>query len=191
MGKKVNAVLGLAIIAAFLVHILYEIISFLTFYYNPSVTKTIANIVAPMTIAHIIISAVIVFIAHDKGNGLRYPKLNVRTIIQRISAVIMVLLLPVHFQTFGMLQRSAEDGRAGFIALIALQILFYGIVLTHVAVSTGNAFITLGLIDTEQKRRRLDVAIWIICAVLFVAASVVIVRTELIMFSPAATGGAS
>lgn len=182
MGKKVNAVLGLGIIASVLIHIGYEIYSYLTFYYNPVLTKIIAYVTLGFIGLHVLCSIGIVFFAHDKGNGLKYPKLNVRTIIQRVSAVLMVIMIIPHINNFKILSSLAETNRVLFMIVLFSQMLFYAAVLLHVAVSVSNAFISLGLIQTEKNRRTVDMVVWILCAVVFAAASFVILRTQLVMF---------
>ena len=186
MAKKINAVLGLAIIAAFLTHIIYEIYAYLTFYYNPVVTKVIAYTVAGLVAMHVIVTIIMIRSGHDRGKGLRYPGLNIRTIIQRASGVLMILILHLHIKNFDILSGTA--GTPWFTVMQAVQVLFYGTVMLHIAASAGNALITLGVITSEKARRRSDIAVWIACAVLFIAASYVIIRTQTAMFSG---GGAS
>ena len=93
MNKKVNAVLGLTIIVLFLIHIMYEIYAYLTFYYNPVLTKIIAYSALAVTGLHVLCSIYTVYVSHDKGRGMKYPALNIRTLLQRISAVMIVVLM--------------------------------------------------------------------------------------------------
>lgn len=51
--KKFNAAAGLILIALLIVHISYEVWSYLTFYYNPAVTRLIAWSFAGVTSIHI------------------------------------------------------------------------------------------------------------------------------------------
>lgn len=189
MVKKINAVLGLAIIALLLVHISYEIYAYLTFYYNPVLTKVIAYAVLVTGCLHILLSCFSVFVLHDKGNGLRYPSLNVRTILQRISAVVMAVFLILHLNTFALLKGTSQTNRILFFAVLVMQLLFYAVTLLHTGVSVSNAFITLGLLGTEKGRKRLDVIVWVLCVILFAAAAFVVTNTQIAMFLKA--GGAS
>ena len=190
MSKKINAVLGLVLTTVFLIHIIYEIFSFLTFYYNPATTKAIAYSTMCIAILHILFSAFIIFISHDKGIGMRYLKLNIRTLLQRISAIAVAVIMVLHVNTFSILKESSAKNMFLFAAVIILQVLFYVAVLFHISVSTSNALITLGIVSTEKSRKRLDVIVSTVCILLFIAASFVIVRTQLIMFSPFFSGGA-
>lgn len=189
MAKKINAVLGISIIVIFLVHIIYEIVAYLTFYYNPAVTKIIAYTALGAVALHILMSIYIVAFVHDKGKGMKYPALNARTLIQRITAVLMTVLVIFHMNTFKLLSMNAKTNMPAFVLVLAVQIIFYASVLLHVAVSAGNALITLGLVTSGKTRKKIDIVVWIICAVLFAAASVIIVKTQVAMFL--GQGGAS
>ncbi|MCR5383268.1 MAG: hypothetical protein K6E72_01320 [Saccharofermentans sp.] len=189
MSKKINAVLGLILVTAFLIHIIYEIYAYLTFYYNPVFTRAIADSAMSIAVLHMLFSAFIVFISHDKGMGMRYFKLNIRTLLQRISAIAIVVLLFPHLKTFSLLKESYGTNMFLFASVMTAQILFYAAILFHISVSTTNAFITLGIMSSEKARKRLDVTVSTICILLFIAASFVIVRSQLIMLSPSFAGG--
>lgn len=187
MIKKINAFLGLSIITLFLIHIIYEIYAYLTFYYNPVLTKVIAYAVLGIAGLHALLSIFIVFFMHDRGNGMRYPALNVRTLLQRISAFAALALIIVHMNTFSLLKKTAEASRPLFFTVLAVQAVFYANVLLHIGLSTGNALITIGVITNTKTRKIFDITVWIICAILFISALVIVTRTQLAMFS----GGAS
>ena len=57
--------------------------------------------------------------------------------MQRVSAVLIVLLLQLHILSFSLLQKSA--GGAGYILIEAVQIVFYAALMGHIALSFGNA----------------------------------------------------
>ena len=99
---------------------------------------------------------------------------------------MMILLLPLHIKNFDILSGTA--GTPWFTVMQAVQVLFYGTVMLHIAASAGNALITLGVITSDKARRRSDISVRIICAILFLAASYAIIRTQIAMFSG---GGAS
>ena len=81
------------------------------------------------------------------------------------------------------MQSAAEAGaKAPIVLMILIEILFFGTVFTHAATSFSRALITLGLLTSPEKQRRLDKALRIICALMFVICVIVIVRTQLVMF---------
>ena len=68
------------------------------------------------------------------------------------------------------------------------QPLFYGVALTHVAVSVTHGLITLGLLSSSDRQKRIDRVIYVLGALAFAVATFMVLRTELAMFL--AGGGA-
>ena len=62
------------------------------------------------------------------------------------------------------------------------QPLFYGVALTHVAVSVTRGLISLGWLTSSDRQKRIDTVIYILCALAFAVSIFVVVRTELAMF---------
>ena len=180
MLKKVNASLGLAALAALLVHIIYEVAAFINREYNPSVTGMIANFISGFAVLHILCSLWILIKDHDRWNGIKYLSLNIRTVIQRVTAFLMIILIGVHVNLIKMLPEAS-------VPLLAVQVFFFACVFLHLAVSFTNALITYGRIESSKARKKADIAVFIICALLFLIVSVVITRTEYILFA----GGAA
>lgn len=177
--KKCNAGLALLTFALLLIHEGYQLYAYITFYYNPILTRASGYAVAVCLILHVILSAISVFALHD-SKKIAYKKLNIKTLIQRISGVMIILLLPIHIISFPLLQSSA--GGAEYILVEALQIIYYGSLSCHVALSFSNALVTLGLLSDIKKKRITDVVVLVICALLFIAASVIItmIHTKII-----------
>ena len=183
--KKMNAALGLLSIAAMLLHIGYSVFAYLTFYYNPKLKLITAIPFIVLVCLHAVCGMLTVFLQADGTRLDLYPKQNLGTILQRVSAALMLPLLILHINTFGLLQSSAGAGQWFWFALLMFsQLLFYGAVLTHVAVSVTRGLITLGLLTSKDKQKSIDMVIYIICAAVFVVAAFVLLRTELAMFLP-------
>ena len=62
------------------------------------------------------------------------------------------------------------------------QPLFYGVALIHVAVSVTRGLITLGLLTSSDRQKRIDRVVYILCGLAFAVSIFVVVRTELAMF---------
>ena len=103
--KKWNARLSILTMALLLIHELYQLYAYISFYYNPVLSKTFGYAVAGGLVLHGILSAVCMFAMHD-AKTVAYKKLNFKTVLQRVSAVIIVLLLPLHILSFSLLQSS-------------------------------------------------------------------------------------
>ena len=181
--KKINAALGLLSIAAMLVHIGYTVFAYLAFYYNPTLKLLTAVPFMVLACLHAICGMLTVFLQSDGTRLDLYPRQNVRTILQRVSAALMLPLLILHINTFGLLQSSAGAGQWIWFALLMLsQPLFYGTALTHIAVSVTRGLITLGWLSSTEKQKVIDRVVYILCALAFVVSTFVVVRTELAMF---------
>ena len=177
--KKLNAWLALITAALLLIHETYQLFAFILFYYNPVMTKILGYSLAFAFALHGILSAYCIFALHD-SKTIAYKKMNIRTVLQRISGMAMLLLLPIHIGAFMLLQRNA--GTFIFYLLLASQALFYAAINCHVAVSFSSAFITLGYLEDMDKKGRIDRTAWIISALLFITTSVVVISGYTKMF---------
>ena len=188
--KRINAVLGLLSIVTMLLHIGYSVFAYMTFYYNPFLKLLTAVPFMVLACLHAICGMTTVFLQADGTRLDLYPRQNLQTILQRVSAALMLPLLILHINTYGLLKSSAEAGQWIWFALLLIsQPLFYGTVLTHVAVSLTRALITLGLLTSQEKQKKIDRIVYIVCAVAFAVATFVVLRTEIAMFTSG--GGAA
>lgn len=181
--KKLNAALGLLSIAAMLLHIGYTVFAYLAFYYNPALKQLTAVPFMVLACLHAVCGMLTVFLQSDGTRLNLYPRQNLRTILQRVSAALMLPLLILHINTFNLLQSTAQAGQWLWFALLMLsQPLFYGTALTHIATSVTRAFITLGWLASADKQKAIDRAVYILCGLAFAVSTFVVVRTELAMF---------
>ena len=120
--KKWNARLSLFTMALLLIHELYQLYAYISFYYNPVLSKAFGYAVASGFVLHGILSAVCIFALHD-AKTVAYKKLNFKTVLQRVSSVIIVLLLPLHIFSFALLQGSV--GSIAYIIVETVQVVFY------------------------------------------------------------------
>ncbi len=95
--KKINAILGLTIIAALVCHVGTMTYSLITYWYDLTLCKFFAHAAVTLMILHILTSLCIFFFFHD-GSSAHYLSMNKRTIIQRITAILMIVF--VHFHIF-------------------------------------------------------------------------------------------
>ena len=188
--KKINAALGLLSIVAILLHIGYTVFAYLAFYYNPTLKLLTAIPFMVLVCRHAICGMLTVFLQADGTRLDLYPKQNLRTILQRAFAALILPLLILHINTYSLLRSTAEAGQWLWFALLMLsQPLFYGVVQTHIAVSVTRGLITLGWLTSRDRQRAIDRVVYVLCAAAFAAATFVVLRTELAMFLPG--GGAA
>ena len=185
--KKLNAALGLLTIAAILLHIGYNVFAYLAFYYNPQIKLLMTIPILVLVCLHAVCGMLTVFLQADGTRLDLYPKQNLRTILQRVCAALMLPLLILHINTYRLLQSTAGAGQWFWFALLMIsQPVFYGAVLTHVAVSVTNGLITLGLLSSRETQKRIDRVIYFLCAAAFVVSTCVVLKAEFAMFL---TGG--
>lgn len=173
--KKWNARLALLTILLLLIHEGYQLFAYLTFYYNPTLSKATGYAAAGCFVLHGILSAISVFILHD-AKSIAYKRLNIKTVCQRVSAALILLLLPLHIFSFPLLQSSA--GGIGYWLIETEQILYYAALSGHIALSFSNALITLGRLADIRKKRVIDITVSVIAALLCIAVSVIITTTH-------------
>ena len=141
--KRLNAALALLSIVAMILHIGYNIFSYLTMYYNPAMKLLTAMPFIVITCIHAVLGMCLVFLLGDGTRLDLYPAQNRQTVIQRISAALIFPLLIIHLKTFEFLKTfSAGNNWAAFVLVILIQILFYGVVISHAAVSFPKALVT-------------------------------------------------
>ncbi len=181
--KKINAALGLLSILFMLLHIGYSVFAYLTMYYNPTLKTVFSLPFIILVCLHAVCGMSIMFMQKDGSRADLYPKQNMRTFLQRISAALIFPLLILHIKTFSLMQVCAEKGlKAYIILLIIAELLFFGVVITHIAVSFTNGFITLGWLSSEKAKRIIDRIMYIFGAIAFVASAYAVVRGQFIMF---------
>lgn len=181
--KKINAVLGLLSILFMLAHMVYSVFAYLTFYYNPFLKTVFAVPFMVLVCMHAVCGMWTVFTQADGTRMDLYPKQNAGMILQRGSAALIFPLLILHLNTFNMMKSAAEGGQVFMIfLLIAGEIFFFAVVITHVSVSLTKGFVTLGILASRDTRKRLDRIIYIIGAVAFVIAVYAVVKGQIIMF---------
>lgn len=157
--RKINAVLSLLSTILVLFHAILLGIWMIT---RGAVEKS--NTPMPwllmwVVIIHAIISIVLGVLGHknaEKRKCNEYPKLNLPTIMQRISGICIIVFGALHILgAVGVLQPPK-------LVHAILPPLFFAIVLSHVAVSTSKAFITLG-IGSAKAVKIIDISIKVLC----------------------------
>lgn len=162
--RKINAVLSIICTVLILDHAMFLSVWMLS---RCSIAKSesfMPIILMILVVAHAIISIIQGVIGHknaEKRKCKEYPKLNVSTIIQRASGILMILLLVLHIV-------GATNYYQPKILQAVLHPLFFAVVLSHVAVSGSKAMITLGIGDAKLVKVA-DVVIKIICVATFIA----------------------
>ena len=177
--KKTNAYLSIITMFLLVIHAGYESLSFVLMYYNPMLSKITGYLTVGTVTVHAAISVICLFVLHD-NKSIIYIRLNIKTVIQRICALIMTVLLLVHIFAFDLLGKGI--GGYGYIITEASQILFYAAVFTHIAVSFEKSLITLGWLEKETTRQKLNMIVSVVCLLLFIVTGVITITTHFKIF---------
>ena len=181
--KKTNAALGLLSILLMLSHIGYSVFAYLTMYYNPFLKNIFAYPFMIAVCLHAVLGMLSVSMQPEGSRLDLYPKLNARTVLQRVSAALIFPLLILHINTFSLMRASAEGGHKVFIMLLILgELLFFAAVITHISVSLTKALITLGLLSSSKTAKAIDTVLYILGAAVFLVSAFAVVRGQAMMF---------
>jgi hypothetical protein len=124
-----------------------------------------------------------VFLQSDGTRLDLYPRQNLKTVIQRMTAALILPLLFLHIRTYDLLRSSAEGGQWVVFALLMLsQPLFYADVLAHASLSLSRCLISLGWLSSREGQKRLDRIAVGVGVMLFAVTVFAVVKGQLTMF---------
>ena len=162
--RKINAGLGLLTTILLMDHAIFNAVWMLSRGGVPKSTETSFIMIGIMAL-HAIISIAMAFVGHkgvEKRKCNQYPQLNVTTIIQRATGMLLIVFTTLHMLgTVGILNPPQ-------LVHAILPPLFFVLSLMHVAVSTSKAFITLG-IGNAKFIKVVDIFVKVLCIVTLIA----------------------
>lgn len=168
-SKKLNAVCTWILMPALLVHIVTTLAFLLTGWFDMKLFVIVPRIVGVVCIMHVCISMYIVFFKHDGANIGGYGKLNQRTIVQRASGIMILLLVHPHVKLFSsFLYENLPLPTPRKIVIFIVEMLFFGAIYTHLECSFSRSLITMGLIRSEKTEHTIDMCARTFAAVGFV-----------------------
>ena len=168
--KKFNAVLGFLVLLSLCGHAGTMGVSLWTGWYSFFLCKTFAKITVSLLVLHALCSLCLFFFVHD-GAELAYPKYNASTILQRVSALLVLVLLHIHMKAYAHMATGTalSAGQTAFFCVT--ELLFFASVLTHIAVSVSKGVITLGLTTSAKAVSVIDRITYIVCGLAMLAVS--------------------
>lgn len=173
--KRINSFLSLITSVALLAHIAMACKTLATGWFHPVISNVIPGIVACLVLFHAVLSICILIFVHD-GSDLKYAKNNVATILQRLSAVLIIALLYFHLNAYAHVVSGISLTTIQTVLHIITELLFFAVVITHIATSVPKSFITLGFVSSESKIKLIERISYILGAVIMVAAGVSMLR---------------
>ena len=164
MLRKINAFLSLIITILLMDHAIFNAAWMLS-YGNIHKSTEMSRVLVGLMLVHAIMCIVMAILGYkgaEKRKCKEYAKLNIQTLVQRISGVLLILFTALHvLGTVGILQPPKPIHAT-------LPILFFALTMAHVAVSGSKALITLG-IGSAKFVKIADIVIKVLCVVTLVA----------------------
>ena len=171
--KKTNAVIALITLLIFLVHSLYQTVSYVFLIRVPVIPHILGGTLTLFFVAHAVISVIIIFKRNDTVK-IEYFGQNRKTALQRDLGILSFILFWFHPETAGHLPN---------IVLTVIQVIFFCIVFVHIAVSFSKAFVTLGVIQDMNKLKTVDRVTAIVCTLLCILMNCVVVTSQCGLFA--------
>jgi hypothetical protein len=164
--RKINAVLSLATTVLLLAHAITTAIWMLSMgKIIPMGGHTLPRALMWVTIAHALVSIILMILAHQDKNtkkGNIYPKMNMPTMIQRITGVLLISFTFLHVASaMGVI--TPPRGAHAIVPPV-----FFLLTMGHIAVSGSKAFITLG-IGSARFIKGVDICVKAICVITVIA----------------------
>lgn len=168
MIKKWNAVCSWMLTLFLLGHMLTMSIPMLTGGQDYSDCQILAEGIMATVLIHVVLCIVSYYPRRGILNFHRYRKANWRLITQRISGIVILILLYPHMRVLHLIISGASfSGGAKFLVLVT-EILFAGAAFLHLSVSFSRSMLTLGLLRNDRMEKLVDCVTWIICGLLMV-----------------------
>ena len=168
MIKKWNAVCSWMLTLFLLGHMLTMSIPVLTGGQDYSDCQILAGGIVATVLIHVVFCIVSYYPRRGVLNFHRYRKENWRLITQRISGIVILILLYPHMRVLHLIISGASfSGGAKFLVLVT-EILFAGAAFLHLSVSFSRSMLTLGLLKNDRMEKLVDYVTWIICGLLMV-----------------------
>ena len=162
MARKVNAGISLLCTLLIVAHAVCDSI-WMFFHKSPTFPKVGSYVLVGLVALHAVLSIVTAILGSGKKTNKKekfYKKENIKTLLQRMTGMLMVVLLFAHI--FGM-----QKWLIPHLLHTIIHPIFFLAVYVHTAISCSKAFVTLG-IGNAKTIKVLDVAMGIFFALLFV-----------------------
>ena len=164
VSRKINAGISLLTTVLLLGHAILNAVRMFSGRSDAAGTDYMAWVLVGLLVAHIFISIDLAVSAHmgtEKRKCNNYPKMNVATIVQRASGVLLVPTTGLHIAgTIGLMQPPK-------VVHAILPPLFFTIAMVHASIATSKAFITLG-IGNAKLVKVIDIVMKVLCGVVLV-----------------------
>ena len=168
--KKFNAICSLMLTAALCLHLATMSYSMITGWYDYNICKNFAHAAAYIAAMHVATCLFILFFMNDGSDCRNYKYLKRKCIVQRASGLVVIALLHLHVKAFEFIVSGEALSSAEKAWILITEIIFFGAIFMHLAVSFKNSLISLGIIRSDASEKDTGKISCIICFILFALA---------------------
>lgn len=174
--KKVNSLFALISVMSICGHAGTMVYSLITGWYSYSLCKAFAHITACSVSVHVALCLIIYFFIHE-GSKISYAgKENIETIIQRVTGLLIILLVHRHIVNYGFIMSGEVFPTADRVKLLICELIYFGAIFAHLAVSVQRIGISFGIIRSRKAYSVIEKIIKPLCAALFILTAFALVR---------------
>ena len=170
--KKVNACITWIIMLLFYSHLIVMSYSLATGWYDYNICKTLARATGIVISIHAILSIIVVLFLHDGVKVGYYAKRNIKTIIQRATAIIIMIFVHLHVKAFRFIVEGIHLSTADKTFILVTEIIFFGANFLHLAVSFSKSLITMGQLRSDAKEKLINKIVLVINVMLMFVATI-------------------
>ena len=163
--RKINAVLSLISTFLLMAHAIFLAVWMLSQGRIGITASYIPWILMGVMAMHAFISIDLALSAHmdtEKRKCKNYPQMNISTIVQRISGILMIFFTGLHIAGAKGVMKPPQPIHA------VVPPVFFTIALAHTAISVSKALITLG-IGNAKFVKTADIVVKVICGATLIA----------------------
>lgn len=150
--RKINAIAAVITSVLMMVHVTIMALLLGGFVHFAPWYKIVGYSFTGVFLIHVLLSIIVLFFCSEQGMTWRYASFQIRTIFQRLMAILIVILFHFHSNHYSVI---VTDGSvtvaAPTMVMFMLEALLMLAVILHVAVSVPKALITLGITTSAKS----------------------------------------
>ena len=173
--KKLSAAAALLGILALAGHMGTMTFSLFTGWYVLDLYKGLAHLTLLCILIHGFLSVCSVFFCHE-GASLTYKRENRRWILQRASAILIVLLIHLHTKAYSHMATGVPLSPGQSVLFCLSEVCYIASVTIHVGTSFSRAVVTWGWVASGRTLRRLDAGAGIVCGAAGICGAAAVIR---------------
>lgn len=174
--KKTNSLFALISVLSICGHAGTMVYSLLTGWYDYNICKALAHTTAGAVTVHVALCLIIYFFIHE-GSKISYAgRENAETIIQRVTGLLIILLVHRHIVNYGFIMSGEPFLAADRVKVLICELIYFASLFSHIAVSVQRLGVSFGVIRSKKAYSVIEKIIKPLCAALFILVAFALVR---------------